>query len=183
MSAKISSVPPSPCSMVRTPARIARAIASGVDAWATTRRPELSPPPPRAGALARYKSGGPDGRGPNDSRHRPSPSRPLDRSGPASHGSDRHARRPPGLPSANTILAHPLGCSCPSRPKRGPPTSIRGPGTTPLFMACLSPTSPYPAPSLPRSRTVVTPAMSVARACTVARATRSPGDSRSTWSV
>jgi hypothetical protein len=57
---------------------------------------------------------------------------------------------------------------------------MRGPGMTPFSIACLSPTSASSAPSVPRSRTVVKPAMSVFLACTTPRATRSASDSLST---
>ena len=40
-------------------------------------------------------------------------------------------------------------------------------------MASLIPTSPLPAPSVPKSRIVVNPAIRVLRACTTARAVRS----------
>ena len=49
-------------------------------------------------------------------------------------------------------------------------------------IAAFNPTSSYPAPSVPRSRTVVNPANKVLRACTVALASRSAPDSFNTWS-
>lgn len=59
-------------------------------------------------------------------------------------------------------------------------TIIRGPGMIPWLIACLMPTSAYPAPSVPRSRVVVMPAISVARAATVARAVRTASGSNRT---
>jgi hypothetical protein len=50
----------------------------------------------------------------------------------------------------------------------------------PWSIACLMPTSAKPAPSVPRSRAVVKPAISVERACATARAVRSARFSRST---
>src|SRR5579863_1141517 len=60
-------------------------------------------------------------------------------------------------------------------------TSMRGPGMMPCSIACLMPTSELPAPSVPRSRIVVKPAISVLRAWTTARAVRTASGSANTW--
>ena len=54
------------------------------------------------------------------------------------------------------------------------------PGTTPCSTASFNPWSASPAPSVPRSRTVVNPAISVARAAATARAVRRDSGSLST---
>ena len=69
-------------------------------------------------------------------------------------------------------VANPFGAYWPVTTMAFVDAHIRGPGMMPCAIASLRPTSAYPAPSVPRSRALVNPAINCARAWFTARATR-----------